>query len=322
MAYHDGKLYLTTTVSGGLGSFPTQSQAKVLIFDMETRKVIQEKDLKIPGVNSILGIESISVAPDNTLVGYSNGGGFIYKLDIETLELLDYKIFNKSASYGDGSPCMGTSSINYDTKTGYAYICLSGNLTILNPITLDYQKTDLSFSDGGTLGPDGNLWYLSHDQPTKIPVVRGDDKSYLLDGCTFMKVGGAVAYVGGNATTVDAPYKTAAGTVMVSAKLAAQLCGYKVSENNPAGQIILYNGATKIKIRANERDIYDNNQILRAVSPFEAKNGNIYISTGLVRELLHTDIYLTDDGLIVMGSKASTAIQSAETLKYAAPVVE
>ena len=29
--------------------------------------------------------------------------GFIYKLDIETLELMDYKVFNKNASYGDGS---------------------------------------------------------------------------------------------------------------------------------------------------------------------------------------------------------------------------
>ncbi len=317
MAYHDGKLYLTTTVSGGLGSFPTQSQAKVLIFDMETRKVIQEKDLKIPGISSILAVESISVAPDNTLVGYSNGGGFIYKLDIETLELLDYKIYNKSASYGDGSHTWSPFCMNYDTKTGYVFTCFNGNLGILDPITLDYKRTDLGFSSEGKLGPDGNLWYVSHDQPTKIPVVRGDDKSYLLDGCTFMKVGGTAAYINGNVTTVDAPYKTAAGTVMVSAKLAAKLCGYKVSENNPAGQIILYNGETKIKIRANERDIYENNQILRAVSPFETKNGNIYISIGLVRELLHTDIYLADNGLIVMGSKASTAIQSTETLRYA-----
>lgn len=104
---------------------------------------------------------------------------------------------------------------------------------------------------------------------------------------------------------------------MISAKLAAQLCGYMVSENNLAGQIILYNGKTKIKIRANERDIYDNSQMLRAVSAFEAKNGEVYISTGLVRELLHTEVYTTEDGLVVMGDKAASAAQSEETLNYA-----
>ena len=315
MAYKDGKLYLTTTVSGGLGISPTQSQAKVLIFDMETRKVTLEKDFTVPGISPIMGVESISVAPDNTLVGY--GRGYIYKLDIETLELLDYEIYNKSATYGNGMQIWDPYKISYDEKTGYAFICLDGKLAILDPITLDYKTTDLDFSTNGELGPDGNLWYLGSNLPVKIPVIRGDDKSYLLAGNNFMAVDNTKAYINGMETTIDAPYKTAAGTIMISAKLAAQLCGYMVSENNLAGQIILYNGKTKIKIRANERDIYDNSQMLRAVSAFEAKNGEVYISTGLVRELLHTEVYTTEDGLVVMGDKAASAAQSEETLNYA-----
>ena len=37
----------------------------------------------------------------------------------------------------------------------------------------------------------------------------------------------------------------------------------------------------------------------------------------LVRELLHTEVYTTEDGLVVMGDKAASAAQSEETLNYA-----
>ena len=70
MAYKDGKLYCGTSVSGGLGIAPKETDAKIFVFNMETEEVEKITDLKIPGYNSpIKGVEGISIAPDNTIVG-------------------------------------------------------------------------------------------------------------------------------------------------------------------------------------------------------------------------------------------------------------
>lgn len=50
LAYHDGKIYGGTSLVGGLGISPTETQAKLFVFDVAKREKIAEFTPMIPGL--------------------------------------------------------------------------------------------------------------------------------------------------------------------------------------------------------------------------------------------------------------------------------
>ncbi len=181
LAYHDGKVYIGTSVSGGLGIYPSETAAKVMVFDMETREITKSVDMKIPGISAdIKGVEGLSVAPDNTLVGY--GRGYMFKMDMDTLELVDYKIYG-TTNYGNGMQIWKSYNILYDDIIDKAYISIDGKLTILDYKTLEYEITDVDMPTNAIMGPDKNIYYIGNGYKVmKLPVTREYNYDIKIEG--------------------------------------------------------------------------------------------------------------------------------------------
>lgn len=174
LAYNEGKLYIGTSVSGGLGVYPSETQAKVVVFDLKTRRVIASKDMIIPGnSNPVKGVEGLAFAPDDTLVGY--GRGYMFKMNPETLEITNSKIYG-NINYGDGMQVWKPKNMIYDESTDRYFISIDGRLALLDYRTLSYKLTDSVLPENAKIGPEGDLWYIgSGYSVTRLPVFRGDE---------------------------------------------------------------------------------------------------------------------------------------------------
>ncbi len=322
LAYRDGLLYVGTSVSGGLGKTPTETQAKVFIFDMEKREVIKCVDMKIPGVTAdIKGVEGLSIAPDNTLVGY--GRGYMYKMDMETLELLDYRVWGK-VDYGNGAQIWKPNSIIYD-KSGYAFMSFDGKLAIVDYETLDYKVTDTAMSSLAVQGPDGNLYQIgSGYKVNMVPVIRGNDYSHKYLGRVLFEPGNNNAFVNGKLVAIDAndvnvvPY-TKNDRMMVPLRFLAENLGYKVTYNDFEGTALIYNDDVKIKVKEGAKDYTINGEAKKLVVSPEITNDRLFVHSRTFAEMFGKDVYWDESDLVVInldGTKFDP-VADAEVIKYA-----
>lgn len=321
MAYKDGLLYVGTSVSGGLGKLPTETQAKVFIFDMEKREVIKCVDMLIPGVTSpIKGVEGISIAPDNTLVGY--GRGYLYKMDMETLELLDYKVWGKT-NYGNGGQIWKPYTIIYD-ESGYAFMSFDGKLAIIDYETLDYKLTDQKLGSLAVQGPDGNIYQQSAKYTFEmVPVIRGNDYSYKYLGKVVFKPGNSNSSVNGKVVKIDpndenvSPY-TKNDRMMVPLRFLAESLGYKVTFNEFEGAAIIYNDDTKIKIKEGAREYTINGESKKLVVVPEITNDRLFVHSRTFAEMFGKQVYWDESDVVVInidGSKFDP-VKDAEVITY------
>jgi len=85
VAYKDGKVYGSTTIHGGLGSSPTQTRAKLFIYDVHTKEKIRELTPTFSSASTVTHIGELCFAPDGRLWGVA--GGIIFEIDTETLAI-------------------------------------------------------------------------------------------------------------------------------------------------------------------------------------------------------------------------------------------
>ncbi|MGI2298103.1 S-layer homology domain-containing protein [Paenibacillus sp. GXUN7292] len=87
LAYKDGKIYGSTAVWGGLGIDPVDENAKLFIFDLETKTVTKVVEPDLQNVStSVMHIGGLSIGPNGDLWAISNG--IIFEVDPETLEVI------------------------------------------------------------------------------------------------------------------------------------------------------------------------------------------------------------------------------------------
>lgn len=88
LAYKDGKIYVGTTISGGIGIDPVESQAKFAVIDAKTMAIEKETILNIPGIGTSTAIiGQMSFGPDGLLWACSDKQGTVFGIDTETLEV-------------------------------------------------------------------------------------------------------------------------------------------------------------------------------------------------------------------------------------------
>jgi hypothetical protein len=163
LAEVNGKLFGSTTVAGGLGIDPTETAAKIFVWDMEKGEKVTEFVPDIPGVTvQPKMISGMSLGPDGLL--WSAAGGTIFAMDPETLEIVKSKnVYPEVKDYGRWRPI----HIRW-SEDGLMYTNLAGNLTVIDPDSLEYEtlaKTELM-----TIGDDGNIYYADKANLMKIEV--------------------------------------------------------------------------------------------------------------------------------------------------------
>jgi hypothetical protein len=88
LAYLDGKIYGGTSISGGLGVKPTETEGKLFIWDVAKNEKITEI---VPAPGKIV-VSSLNVGPDSNIWGWAEGVLFVYSPSEQKVIYSDEKL--------------------------------------------------------------------------------------------------------------------------------------------------------------------------------------------------------------------------------------
>lgn len=154
MAYKDGLLYVGTTVYGGLGtSGPTETNAKLFIFDPSTKQKVFEA---VPAIGR-KGVTGLTIGPDGLVWGVAEDT--IFKFDPAT-RLFTYKTA-KLRRYKDGT--VWTYAFLQTGADGNVYGTSRGQFFTIKPDTMEFVLLNSSF--GNYLNRDrfGHLYFSDNN---------------------------------------------------------------------------------------------------------------------------------------------------------------
>ncbi|MBV6715302.1 PQQ-binding-like beta-propeller repeat protein [Paenibacillus chitinolyticus] len=159
--FHDGKIFGSTTIRGGLGSEPTEAEAKIFVWDAVKEQKITEFPLRVPGLDKPIFIGDLAAGPDGLIWGASYE--YIFAIDPHTYEVVKSKRIYPQLNFTQWAhhPLRWS-------EDGLLYVLFNNKLTVIDPDTLEFRTlTDTSRFD---LGMDGNLYFT--DQATNTILYR------------------------------------------------------------------------------------------------------------------------------------------------------
>ncbi|RDW20647.1 FIMAH domain-containing protein [Oceanobacillus chungangensis] len=169
LAYHDGKLYGSTSVWGGLGVDPKAKEAKIFVWDVEKGEKIDEFTPDIPGIDETPRmIGELSFGPVGNLWGAVDGT--IFAMNPDTKEVVKSKVIRPSLY---NSSKWKPYELHW-SPDGMLYTTLSRKLIVIDPETLAYQVIVDEFMNNMTIGVDGSIYYALGNKLYRIPVPETD----------------------------------------------------------------------------------------------------------------------------------------------------
>lgn len=240
VTHKDNIVYASTTVTGGTNSTPTEKIAHVFSFDINTREIVKDVEIKIPGINgSIVAVHGLEIGPDGMLYGAVAGAYFV--MDPETLEVVRQNVYGTEfeISAGPNSQYWHEYYMQFDPMSGYLFI--TG--TIVDPETLEVvcgMPEGLENCQFSGLDSKGNAYFTGGDTTVyKVPVIRGEDKSYLISNLTFFREGEGTLYR--NGTTQAFESYSDNNRIMVPLRATATAMGGTVAYDGETKTVTLTN---------------------------------------------------------------------------------
>ena len=135
LAYHNGLLYGSTSVWGGLGKPPVKGPAKLFVWDVNKKQKIAEFVPHIPDMdNDILFIGNIAFGPDGLLWGIIDGT--IFAIDPVSYATVKHKrIYPTEYKHSKWRPlCLRFG------QDGLLYTNVGNKLTIIHPDSLEHKQ--------------------------------------------------------------------------------------------------------------------------------------------------------------------------------------
>jgi hypothetical protein len=165
LAYKDGKVFGGTSIHGGLGSNPVETEAKMFVFDVEKGEKIAEFTPEIPGLDvPIQTIGDFSFGPDGLLWGLIDGT--IFAMNPKTYEVVKSKeIYETTFNSSKFRPYY----LEWGPE-GNLYTTLGRKLTVVNPETLESEQLVDASVQVMDLSEDGSIYYAIGSHLYKVPV--------------------------------------------------------------------------------------------------------------------------------------------------------
>ena len=172
LAYKDGLVYGSTGIWGGYGIVPTETEAKIFVWDLKEGTKIREFVPVIPGnTRPIMGIGDLSFGPDGLL--WCSSKGLIFAIDPETMQVVKQVAVAGYSWYADIFTWKPT-YIRWD-KNGYMYTNPVGVLTVIDPETLNYKHINTGGESNAfvfTIAADNNIYFASQTSIYKISTTK------------------------------------------------------------------------------------------------------------------------------------------------------
>ncbi len=150
LAYRNGLLYGGTSVWGGLGIVPTEEEAKLFVYNMQTGEK-QFETIPVPGEKAI---SALTLDKDGNLWGLTSG--ILFKYDTTTNQVVKTKELYQ-VDWNSISHLWREGFLQF-ADDGFLYGQARGDIFRVNPDTLDHEvlaeDTKLFAMD-----PDGNIYF-------------------------------------------------------------------------------------------------------------------------------------------------------------------
>ncbi|MCQ6562297.1 hypothetical protein [Paenibacillus mendelii] len=132
LLYHNGLIFGSTSISGGLGEAPAGARAKLFVWDMAAKKKLYEWEPAIEGISSLQMISGLALGPDGLIWAAANG--VVFAFDPATREVVKSRNIHPDVTvYGKWRPVHQRFS-----SDGLLYSDAAGKLVVIDPETMGY----------------------------------------------------------------------------------------------------------------------------------------------------------------------------------------
>ncbi len=133
LLHHEGLVYGSTSIHGGLGDQPAEEKAKLFVWDMNTKEVLHEWE---PGLSGTSGemISGLTLGKDGLI--YASMDGYVFAFDPETRETVkSVNAYPEVKAYGRWRPVH-----QHWGSDGLLYSDVAGKLTAINTEKMESKK--------------------------------------------------------------------------------------------------------------------------------------------------------------------------------------
>ncbi len=313
VTHKDNIVYAATSVTGGQSSTPTQKIAHVFSYNVDTREIVKDVEIHIPGISgNLCAVHGLKIGPDGMLYGSVNGADFV--MDPDTLKVVRQRLYASSfeTSAGPNSQLWHENYMEFDERSGY--LIRTGD--IINPETLEVVAKAPVDGQFAGLDSEGNAYMVAVDTTVyKIPIIRGNDKSYLISNLTFFKEGEGKIY--SNGRSFDFSTYEDNKRIMVPVRMMSNMMGGAVSYDDETKTVTIENkdGKTISFSTVDNNKISFGDTVKKFGVRMAVKDGVSYIPVQTLCDFLGKDIK-TKDGISFIVDGGSDAEADAETLNY------
>lgn len=156
LTYKDGLLIGGTSIWGGIGAIPIETEARLFIFDVEKRQVVFDF---VP-VQNKKAITALQIAPDGTIWGLAEGNLFIFNLESRQI-LYSKNLF--PVDYKDRSFVFRDAFFTF-THNGLIYGTIGGQFFQLDPETKETRILKEENAILLTVDDEGQIYFGSNHE--------------------------------------------------------------------------------------------------------------------------------------------------------------
>jgi hypothetical protein len=172
LAYYNGKLYGGSTIWGGLGIEPSETEARLFEWDVAADRKLSELQPVVPGFLKPKMIGELSIGPDRNLWGIMWGetesvsSAFaLFAMDPVTKAVVKSSIVTTGEKASSWRPFFMRWGADH-----HLYTTLGRQLIVFDSLTLEYRKLVSEPVHLMTLGLDGTIYYTQGSQLMKMPI--------------------------------------------------------------------------------------------------------------------------------------------------------
>ncbi len=308
MAYKDGKLYISTSIFGGLGIDAIPAPAKMLIMDLTTGKIEKQVDVKLKTDKN-----------EQYFVGdmLFDKNGNLWVACVRTLLLVNPSTLSivKEIPIGGGTiKATNVRSLPYMLeigKDGLLYTNLGNRITAVDTETHETKELANIGTNAIALPENGNIYFIQPDQKSlgKLVLTRGEQTDKLdltLKASAVLFLGSPNALVKGEMKQIDPEnIQVVAQTVndrtLVPVRFIAETYGAKVEWNDATQTATLNLPGKTVNITLNQNTIQINDKDITIDVPAQTIQDRTMLPLrAFVEQVMGKKVFWDDRGLIVI----------------------